>query len=171
MSFSKNALGVIKQLAPTIATALGGPFAGLALNVLAEKIGLDPDKVEAAVLGGDPDLLMKVKESEHDFKLKMKELGLREEELHQKDRADARALAIAKGMVPQVTLSVVFVVGYFLILAQLITGNWMPPEGAGELLAGLVGVLTAGVIKVMDFWFGSSAGSKAKTEAMAAGMM
>lgn len=171
MSFSKSALSIVKQLAPTVATALGGPFAGLALNVLAEKIGIDPDKVEAAVMGGDPELLMKVKDSEHDFKLKMKELGLREEELHQKDRADARALAVAKGMVPQVTLSVVFVVGYFLILSQLVMGRWEPPSGSEELLAGLVGVLTAGVIKVMDFWFGSSAGSKAKSDAIAAGMM
>jgi hypothetical protein len=112
---------------------------------------------------------MKVKEADQAFKTKMRELGIRESELHQKDRASAREMAAKLGMWPQVVLSIIYTAGYFVMLYLLISGDWHPPQNSEELVAGLVGVLTAGVIKVMDFWFGSSVGSKQKTQVMAAG--
>lgn len=168
MSFGRKALSVLKRLAPTVATAVGGPFGGMAAAVLADALGVDEDKVEDAILSGNPEVLMKVKESDQAFKTRMRELGIREQELHQKDRGSAREMAAKLGMWPQVVLSVVYTVGYFVMLYLLISGQWHPPEGAEELVAGLVGVLTAGVMKVMDFWFGSSVGSKQKTQVMAA---
>ena len=35
----------LKQIAPTIATAMGGPLAGMAVSAISKAIGVDPDKV------------------------------------------------------------------------------------------------------------------------------
>jgi len=35
----------LKQIAPTIATALGGPLAGMAVSAISKAIGVDPEKV------------------------------------------------------------------------------------------------------------------------------
>lgn len=169
MSFGKKALSVLKKLAPTVATAVGGPFGGMAVAVLGDALGLKENEVEDAILSGNPEVLMKVKESDQTFKVRMRELGIREHELHQRDRASAREMAAKLGMWPQVVLSVIYTGGYFWMLYLLVSGQWAPPQGSQELVAGLVGVLTAGVVKVMDFWFGSSVGSKQKTQVMAAG--
>lgn len=168
MSFGKKALSVLKKLAPTVATAVGGPFGGMAAAVLGQALGVNEDQVEEAILSGNPEVLMKVKESDQTFKVKMRELGIREGELHQRDRASAREMAAKLGMWPQVILSVIYTAGYFWMLYLLISGDWQPPANSEELVAGLVGVLTAGTIKIMDFWFGSSVGSKQKTQVMAA---
>ncbi len=36
----------LKQIAPTIATAMGGPLAGMAVSAISKAIGVDPDKVD-----------------------------------------------------------------------------------------------------------------------------
>lgn len=170
MSFGKTALEILKKVAPTVATAVGGPFGGIAAAAVASALGVDSDNVEDAIISASPDTLLKVKMADHDFKVKMAELGIKEQQLairevevHAEDRSSARTMAAKLGMWPQVVLSIVYTVGYFVMLYLLVSGHWSPPEGSQELVAGLVGVLTAGVVKVMDFWFGSSVGSKQKT--------
>lgn len=58
---------IIKAVAPTIATALGGPLAGAAVSFLAGKMGLSDasqDRVQEALAGTDP---AKLKEMEYQF--------------------------------------------------------------------------------------------------------
>jgi hypothetical protein len=35
----------LKQIAPTIATAMGGPLAGMAVSAISKAIGVEPEKV------------------------------------------------------------------------------------------------------------------------------
>ncbi len=159
---------VIGSVAPTLGAAVGGPFAGVAMKFLADKFtGGDTGEVEDFLLAANPETLKELKLAEKEFQSHMRELDIREEELHAGDRDSARKLAIARGMEPQVVLSVVFVVGYFGLLGMLISGVWQIPEDQAGLFGPLLGVMTAGVIKILDFWFGSSAGSKSKTAALA----
>ena len=37
----------LKQIAPTIATALGGPLAGMAVSAISKAIGVDEEKVKS----------------------------------------------------------------------------------------------------------------------------
>lgn len=167
MSLGNKALSILKTLAPTVATAVGGPFAGLALSTIAKKFGVDKDQIENVILGGDPENLAKLRQADKDFKVAMRELGIKEDELTVRSQESARELAKVKGFVPHIVLSVIFILGYFFLLSLLISGQWFPPGGTEELLAGLIGVMTAMVIKIGDFWFGSSFGSKQKDQALA----
>ena len=79
MDFSKigNLLG---QIAPTIATAIGGPVAGMAVKALSSALGLSPDAstddVQAALMNATPEQLAAIKKVDADFKVQMKELDI-----------------------------------------------------------------------------------------------
>lgn len=67
---------------------------------------------------------------------------------------------------PQIGLSVLFIAGYFLILYTLLTGGILIPESMKDTSILLLGILTREVPTIMQFWFGSSSGSKDKSEQM-----
>jgi uncharacterized membrane protein len=63
----------------------------------------------------------------------------------------SRTIAVA-----QISLSVVFLIGYFAMLALFITGNVATPVEWKDTLAALLSVLTAGVLTILGFWFNRS---------------
>lgn len=67
---------VIKAVAPTIATALGGPLAGAAVSFLSSKLGVPAETVEQAVAGMTPADLVKMKELDYQFQEEMGRQGI-----------------------------------------------------------------------------------------------
>ncbi len=71
---------LIRSVAPTIATALGGPLAGAAVGFLSNKLGLSENTVEAvqnAVAGMKPEDLVKMKQLDLDFQKFMAENNIK----------------------------------------------------------------------------------------------
>lgn len=68
---------VLKSVAPTIATALGGPLAGAAVSFLSSKLGVDASVVEQTVAGMQPADLVKMKELDLDFQKFMAENNIK----------------------------------------------------------------------------------------------
>lgn len=69
---------LIKSILPTIATALGGPLAGIAVSILGPKLGMDNAKVEdvKAVLAGMPiEGLRELTLAEDQLQFKLQQLG------------------------------------------------------------------------------------------------
>ena len=56
----------LKTIAPTIATALGGPLAGLAIEAVSKAIGIDPKDVQSTISEGklSADQIMLLKQAE-----------------------------------------------------------------------------------------------------------
>jgi len=106
----------LATVAPAIATALGGPLAGVAVQMAGKAIGLGDgateSDVEAAVLSGNPDVLVRLREVNAQFEKDMAALGVDLERIHAGDRSSARDMAKAN-MMPQIALSFVFIGGYF----------------------------------------------------------
>ena len=94
---------IVRTVAPTLATALGGPLAGAAVQALSVALLGRPDgteqEVAEAVLVGGTDALLKVKQAEADFAVKMRELDIRDlasaRELAKVDYQTPRTLALA----------------------------------------------------------------------------
>lgn len=157
----------LATVAPTIATALGGPLAGVAVNVAAKALGVEPseDALEASVTSGDPEILLKLKTAENDFVIKMEELGIERERLAAEDRASARGMAAKTTLRPQAILATVFVVGFVAVLYAVFGGGDVAlSDDLLKVGMYLLGILSAGLNQIMNFFFGSSAGSKQKTE-------
>ena len=145
-----------------MAAALGGPFAGVATNAICSallgKEVTDADELMLAdtLLTSNTSSLVKLKKADQDFKLKMHQLDV-------DDRKDARALAKTVGVLPQVFLAIPYTLGYFWMLYSFMEGDvHVPPDFASEFNI-LLGALTAGQFQILNFMFGSSSGSKAKT--------
>lgn len=65
-------------------------------------------------------------------------------------------------LLAQILLSGLFVVGYFGMLYLFMTGNVRVPVELRDIFNNLIGVLTAMILLVMNFWFASSRSSQAK---------
>ena len=160
--------GLLASVAPTIATALGGPLAGLATKTLSDALfghqeGNEED-IAAALSSASPDQLAKIKQIDADFKARMKELDIDLERISAGDRDSARNMAIqTKDATPKV-LAFFICAGFFGILAWMMVIG-MPPSGTEALLM-MLGALGTSFTGVIAYYFGSSAGSKAKTDAM-----
>lgn len=161
---------LLGQVAPTIATALGGPLAGVAVktlsNVLLGHENGSEDDVKAAMATATPEQLAALKKIDADFKVQMKELDIDLERIAAGDRDSARKMqAETKDWVPKL-LAVVITIGFFGILVWMLL-NGMPKNGTEALLM-MLGALGTAWTGVMNFYFGSSAGSKAKNDLLAA---
>ena len=161
---------VVGTVAPLLGTALGGPFGGVAGKMIQDALGVDSESAAIAELQTNPDALISLRQVEADFKIKMKEIGIAEDQLHADDRDSARKLAIAKGTGFQAGLTVVFMVGYFGLMAVFLMQDATDKALLNDWQRGqvgiLVGVLTAAIPQLLSFWFGSSKGSKEKTAIM-----
>jgi hypothetical protein len=139
--------------------------------MVAKQLGLEDqseDAIASALAVGDPNTFLELKKAEIEFQRFLKEADIRLYEADVQDRSSARELAKVVGIVPQVLLSIVYSVGYFWLLAELLSGHIQVAEDVRGLVNTLMGVMTAAQIQIMNFWFGSSAGSKAKTDAQLA---
>jgi hypothetical protein len=161
---------LLGQVAPTIATALGGPLAGVAVKALSGVLlgheNGSEDDVKAAMASASPDQLAALKKIDADFKVSMKELDIDLERIAAGDRDSARKMQTeTKDWVPKL-LAIVITFGFFGILVWMLVQG-MPQTGTEALLM-MLGALGTAWTGVVNFYYGSSAGSKAKNDLLAA---
>jgi hypothetical protein len=152
----------LAKLVPTIATCLGGPLAGLAVTAVSKALGIDEDKVQNVIDNGklNAEQIASLKQAEIELQQQAQELGLNFEQLAVQDRASARDLQKeTKSLIPPI-LSVLVTIGFFGILAGLMSGKIMTSD-ALMLMLGSLGTAWTGIIA---FYFGSSASSQAKDQ-------
>lgn len=163
---------IIKTVAPWIATALGGPLGGLAVDAAANAFGLTEkttDAVKAAIAGATPEQMLALKKADQDFQVTMQQLGFKQiadlEAIAAGDRKDARDMQKAtRSNVPAI-LSIGVTLGYFMILAGMMTGFLKVSDSQALLI--MLGSLGTGWGMVMAFWFGTTHDSGRKTELLA----
>jgi hypothetical protein len=155
-------LGILKGVAPVLATAVAGPAGGAAVGWLASKLGIPDDTIEGvtAALTGNPEMT-----------LKLKELDLEYAKLEVADRDSARqayaavatsehATKLDKVVVPVLALGVVGLA--FTLIGVLMFVN--TPTDQQQIIIFALGFITSAAGQVLSFYFGSSQGSKDKTE-------
>lgn len=152
----------LKSIAPTLATALGGPLAGLAINAVSSALGIDPDKVQETISSGKltADQIASIQQAELALKARAQELGLDFAKLAIDDRKSAREMQIStKSFIPT-TLAILVTLGFFGILVGMMMETFKTSEPL-MLMLGSLGTAWTGIIA---YYFGSSAGSAAKSE-------
>lgn len=164
----KSMLGGI---APTIATALGGPLAGLAVEAIGNAIGMDQPtvkKVQEALTQGQltSDQIVRLKKAETDLQLRMKELDISLDQLDATDRDSARKREMAVLDRTPSVLAAVVTLGFFGVLIYMLQYG-IPSEG-GEALLVMLGSLGTAWSGIIAYYYGSSRGSDRKTDIMAA---
>jgi hypothetical protein len=161
---------IIGAGAPTIATALGGPLAGMATKAIAGAILGDENASEkdlaAAITGASPDQLAALKKVDADFQSRMKELDVDLERIAMQDRDSARRReAAVKDWMPKV-LATIVVAGFlgtvFMVLGGYVHGLRDPMMAT--TVGTLIGYVSSKADQIVGYYFGSSASSARKTD-------
>jgi hypothetical protein len=150
----------LKTLAPTIASCLGGPLAGMAVEAVSKSLGIDPNAVQDTINSGKltADQIASIQSAEIALKAKAQEMNLDFEQLAVQDRKSARDMqTTTKSFIPPL-LALIITIGFFGILVGMMTGK-VTSSDALMLLLGSLGTAWTGVI---SFYFGSSASSQNK---------
>ena len=163
---------IVTSVAPAIGKALGGPLAGIAVKFVSERLlgksDATEDDIEKEVANASTEQLKKLKEIDREFEIEMQKLNINVYELDCKDRVSAREM-FKVNSTPQIRLSMIFVLGYFFVLFYLLRHpDALSGQNANLLgvFTTVLGVLTASIPQILNFWFGSSLGSKEKTQGL-----
>lgn len=152
-------LNILKGAAPALATAVAGPMGGMAVKAIADKLGVPASIGDVtAALEANPDLA-----------LKLKEIDLKELELHNANTDSARKMNAEiqnSASASWLAKNIAYVIDCVIVVATLFL-SWfafikgVPPENK-ELVYMALGSLITMCGTVLNFHRGSSQGSKDK---------
>lgn len=170
--------GTIGKIAPWVATTLGGPAAGLAIDAVCKIAGLAPspenaqkvaEMAAAGSLTGEQFLALRSLEKDHTEK--MQAMGYKTltdlEQIAFQDRDSARQREIKTGDSWTPRLIAGFVISAWIGINVFLVYHSMIKPGTGTQLDGnmepmlmrILGTLDAAISFVLAYYFGSSAGS------------
>lgn len=149
---------LIGSVAPTIATALGGPVAGIAVKALSGALfghqDASEDEIQAALANPTADQLAALKKIDADFKVQMKSLDIDLEKIAASDRDSARNMAImTHDWTPRILAMVV--VAAWGITTWYLLQNVIEPS-MREIIARVLGNLDSALVLVLSYYFGSA---------------
>jgi hypothetical protein len=167
MSWSDVA-SVVENLAPTIASVIGGPLAGTGVTALENLFGLTPkpaastserlDSIAAAIAGATPQQLADMRKADQDYAVAMAQAGFKDTEtlasLKVQDTVSARSMQTTNKSVVPAWLTFVITVGFFGLLIGLFCAP--VPEASKALIYSATGTLGTVWLVVVHFWFGST---------------
>jgi hypothetical protein len=160
---------IIGGIAPTIATALGGPLAGLAVEGLGKAFGMDQPtvkKVQAAITQGQltGEQIAQIKAAEIALQVRMTELDITEDQLYAADRDSARKMQIGAPSAWPGVLSAITTTAVLGVIAARMSGMALPQD---PTTIQLIGSLTTGWGMCLAYWFGTTRGSSEKSVLLA----
>lgn len=169
----KSARGKLKRTvagaAPKIAEALGGPLAGAAVAALSKAIfgvsTADEAEIDAALARAGPEHLIALRRAELEFEAALAEAGVDTARIEAADRADAREREKTIGDWTPTALGAIIIIGFFATLGAMVLRAI--PAGAETEFSIMLGALATMTAAVVNYYFGSSCGSKEKTKLLA----
>lgn len=155
-------LGLLKGVAPALATAVAGPLGGAAISAIAGKFGV-ADSVEevAKAIAGDPQAAQK-----------LAEIDLKQFELENADRDSARHMQeVALQQEDLFAKHFIYWFAWYWSIGSTLyffCVTFAPmPEGGRDFANIILGfLLGTAVATIISFFYGSSKSSKDKTEVM-----
>lgn len=155
----------VAKSAPKIAEALGGPLAGAAVAAIARAIfgneDADENVLADAVAAASPEQLIALKRAENEFRIAIRQAAVEESRIDAGDRASARERQHKmRDWTPSI-LGALIVAGFFVTLAAMVSRRL--PDGADTEFSIMLGALATMTAAVVNYFFGSSAGSREKT--------
>jgi hypothetical protein len=161
---------IIKHSLPTIATAMGGPLAGLAAGFVADKLGVS-DKTIANIsevltkASSDPATMLELKRIDIDLQKFFANMEVDLEKVHSEDRDSARNREVqTKDNTPKI-LAYVVTAGFFGILSWILFKGF--PKDNTEVVIYMLGSLSTAWTGVMAYYYGTTKSSADKTTILA----
>ena len=146
-------INLLKNAAPALATAVGGPLGGAVVTAIAAKLGVEatPFAVSTAIKD-NPELAQKLQELELEYA-----------KVDASDRSDARKSEVALATSAEVPLlnkavtpilAILVVAAWGLIQYHLLTH--VVPSEMREIIIRVLGTLDGALVMVLSYYFGAS---------------
>jgi hypothetical protein len=146
-------LGLLKGVAPALATAVAGPLGGAAISAIAGKFGVS-DSVEAVAkaIAGDPQAAQKLA----DLELEYAKLDAADRDSARKRELEIATSASAPWYSKMVTPTLA--IGMFILwgTVNLLLLNNAIPDGMREIVIRMLGSLDAANMLILSYYFGNS---------------
>ena len=159
----------LKKLAPLLGAALGGPLGGAAAAFLADRLGVDSKTVSAVsdVLNSGkmtPEQISAIRLAEIEFQKFLESNKIKLEEIEAADRGSARTMQAATKSAMPAVLTLLITFGFFGVLGWMLYDTTVVDNPPLLIMLGSLGTAWTGACA---FWFGTTSGSKAKTDLLA----
>lgn len=159
----------IVRAAPGLAHALGGPLAGAAVAQLSRALfgagDVEEEVLAQTLANASPEHLIALKKAEQEFQLALRQASVEEARIDAGDRADARSRQIKMNDWTPSALGALVIVGFFVVMGAMVA--FKLPPGAETEFSIMLGALATMTAAVVNYFFGSSAGSREKTRLIA----
>ncbi len=165
---------VLKTVAPWLGAAMSGPpgLITMAVSTIGDALGLSDktmEGVKTALSGATAEDMLKLKEADQGFQLKMQELNFdnleKMEKIGADDRASARLREVAVGDHTPRNLAYAVTIGFFSVLMVMIFVDIA--EKVMTILNIMVGSLGTAWAGVLAYYFGKDSGSSRTKELLA----
>ena len=158
----------VATAAPQLAHALGGPLAGAAVTAISKAI-FGKENVEEAVLAdaiaaATPEQLLALKRADNEFRIALRYAMVEEARIDAGDRDSARKRQERMDDWTPSALGAAIILGFFIVLGAMVMRAL--PAGTETEFSIMLGALATMTAAVVNYFFGSSAGSKEKTRLM-----
>lgn len=161
---------IVGTVAPALATALGGPLAGVAVKALSSKLlGKEDgtqDEVGAAIAAMSPADLVKIKEVEADLTKALAAVDVDMERIASADRDSARRRAVDLHDYTPNALALLLLALFAYVLHALMTGQDIGQDGQIAMM--MIGGLIAANQQALNFFFGTTRSSANKDKTLSA---
>ena len=158
----------VKKIAPTLVSAVGGPYTALASTILKTALGdesMDDATLESRIVNPTAEDIAAIKKADNDFKVQMRELDIKEDELIYGDKASARDMQkVTRSRMPAV-LAILTSLGFFCALGALMFISI--PETSENIVMYMLGALNTAWIASVQFFVGTTKSSQNKSSLMA----
>jgi hypothetical protein len=126
-------------------------------------MGISPEDAQKTIESGKltAEQIAQVKLAEIELQKQAQELGLNFEKLSVEDRKSARDMQAATRSIVPPALAAIITVGFFGILGMMLFGK---VDGSNPTILMMLGSLSTAWTGIIAYYFGSSAGSQAKTD-------
>lgn len=146
--------GLLKNVGPSLARAVGGPLAGHAVEMISDKLGIknDPVAVQKRLAKPSPDDLIALRALDVELETKMTEAGIDLAALENEDRQDARK-HFSKDWTSRL-IAILLVVGF---ICYIMVITIQPPTENSEAVINLILGYTGGLVSaIVSFYFGGA---------------
>lgn len=162
---------VVENLAPTIASVIGGPLAGSGVSALEKLFGLTPapsasasDRltgVAEAIAGATPEQLAGMRKADQDYAVAMATAGFKDTEtlasLTVQDRVSARDMQVSTKSMMAPVIGSAIILGSLCAAGAILMGKVSYANTTEATMVGtVVGYLFSEAKAVLSFYFGST---------------
>lgn len=163
---------IVSSVAPGLATAFGGPLAGAAVKIIADKVlgtpGASQEEVIQALSSGamTGDQIVALKAAEQQFQLELTKINADTEKAYLQDVQDARARqVVTKDTMPQ-TIFFMLLAVYVLEFGVFVSGIVPQDDFVRALLTRAFATVETGLTGAIAYFIGSSRGSKSSGDSI-----